>query len=283
MPALQTRGFASEKQLKARIVSVKGIRKITKAVYMVASAKLRRTESRLHGIRVFGDSMRNLIPIKDEPDHKGKMLLAAISSDRGLCGGYNSSIAREAKRTIAHQLATGGELSLITFGEKIRTGLDRGFKEHFDVNIVDISKLKVNTFSQVATLSAYISRAQFDYGSLLFNHFKNIVSYEQKKIPLRPLSWFKKNGKDKLRPYHVTGDIEVQQNLGEFRNAVCLWYAMGEGDAAEMASRMNAMQGASKNTNDMLGRLTLQYNRIRQARITTELGEIVAGVVAQED
>jgi len=210
------------------------------------------------------------------------MLLSMISSDRGLCGGYNSSIARESKRTISDYVAKGGDVTVISFGEKIRSGLDRGFREHFDVNIVDISKLKVNTFAQVSMLSAYISKSQFDHGSLLFNYFKNIVSYEQKKLPLKPMSWYEKNAKEALRPYTVEGDIEALQNLGEYRNAVCLWYAMGEGDATEMASRMNAMQGASKNTNDMLGKLTLQYNRIRQARITTELGEIVAGVVAQE-
>lgn len=279
------RGFASEKQLKNRIKAVKNIQKITKAVYMVASAKLRRAEANLHAVRTFAKSMNEFWPIPaKEVNPQSNYLLAIVSGDRGLCGSFNSTINREGKRRLQALEGKTKSTQVITFGEKVRVALLRTYGGLFALNLTDLWKSKVASFRQVGLLSESLSKAQFDEGHLVFNSFKNLMSFNTLEVPLRPYSYFEK---DKFNPeivkYEVEGGLDFYENLFEFRNAVLLWYALTESATSELSARMNAMQGASKNTKEMIHVLSLKYNRSRQARITTELTEIVSGAVAMDD
>jgi F-type H+-transporting ATPase subunit gamma len=284
-PATFSRGFASEKQLKNRIKAVKNIQKITKAVYMVASAKLRRAEQNLNSVRAYSKSMNELwpIPATSNINPQSNYLLAVVSGDRGLCGSFNSTVTREARRRLNAVAGQTKSTQVITFGEKIRVGLLRNFGSLFAISLMDLWRSKIPSFKQTALLSDVLSKASFDEGHLVYNSFKNLMSFETKEAQLRPLSYFEKDKFNTIVKYEIEGGMDFMDNLYEFRNAVLLWSVLTESATAELSSRMNAMQGASKNTKEMINSLSLKYNRSRQARITTELTEIVSGASAMDE
>jgi len=280
------RGFASEKQLKGRMKSVKGIQKITKAVYMVASAKLRRAQLRLEAARSFSKPMEDVWKTpepKDKDKKQQRYLLVPITSDRGLCGGFNSSVVREAKKVITDLLKTYQSATVIAYGEKAKVGMERAFGEHFTATITDYSKLPQRTFKQTAMLADVINKANFDLGHILVNSFKNLLTFETMTVPVVPKKVWEESQYDAFVNYEIQGNVDTIENLIEFRNAVALWHWFVECDTSELTARMNAMQGAASNTKELLGALQLQYNKTRQSRITTELCEVIGGAIAAEE
>lgn len=284
------RGMATEQQLKGRIKSVRNIGKITKAMKMVSAAKLRRSQDTLDSVRDFSSAMMNIVPdvVKADGEEGAKKddssyFLAAITSDRGLCGGVNSSVTRDIRDKLNPMIKAGEETPFLTiFGDKGRQGLERLFGKYFQYTFSDISRLRLRTFTQSSDLSAYISNAEFNRGDIVYNHFVNLMAFETRTVPLYSYEQFEKDPAI-LKGYHLLGSREVKKSFFEFYNAVRLHCFLCEADTSELSSRMNAMSNSSKNAEEMLEKLELLYNRTRQAKITTELMEIISGAAAADD
>jgi F-type H+-transporting ATPase subunit gamma len=285
--------MASEKQLKVRMKAVGNIKKITRAMKMVAAAKLRRSQEALETARQFSKALTAAWPDptkKTGEDAKaaadaaaastGKKAIIGITSDRGLCGAVNSVVIRAIKAKFNAADKTNAP-TIVLFGEKSRAGLERTFGQYFGFAITEQTKLKRYTFKQAMIMSDLLSAQKLDDGVLFYNYFKSLLSFETREV-----AWpsFASSTADvnTFVQYDVEGDDDFFENFYLFRNAVRLFHFFAETDTSEYSSRMNSMGGSTKNAGEMLDRLRLKYNRTRQARITTELTEIISGAVALE-
>ncbi|PAV84730.1 hypothetical protein WR25_02876 [Diploscapter pachys] len=277
----QQRGFATLKDISIRLKSVKNIQKITKSMKMVAAAKYAKAERDLKGARAYGVGARaffdNIDP-KSEGDDKAaddkqKQLLVLITSDRGLCGAVHTSIAKEAKNIINN--AGDKEIKLVAIGDKAKGALQRIYGKHFLLSGNEIGR-QPPTFedASIAAKAILESGYEFDKGYIIYNRFKSVVSYQTSKLPILPLEAIKQ--KENLNTYDSVDD-DVLQSYNEYSLAQLIYYAMKESSPSEQSSRMTAMDGASKNAGEMIDKLTLQFNRTRQAVITRELIEIISG------
>jgi len=270
--------------------TVKSLQKITKAVGMMASARVKKAETRKNASKAFAASLNTIFPEftaeeiqARENDRKSKKLMVTVvASDRGLCGSFSTSLVRATKKEMDKLLRETDKVSLITFGEKARSGLAKSFSDNYEYAITDMVKLKTPNFLNLSLTVEPMLRIEYDDGLLIYNSWKNLASYTQKKIPLRPKSWFMKEGKKSLLGYDFYADLSGFVNLVEFRQAVSMWDVMVDSEATELVARMAAMNGAAKNTKELLGRLQLHYNKTRQAAITRELCEIVSGMTGLE-
>jgi F-type H+-transporting ATPase subunit gamma len=279
------RGMATEQQLKMRIRSVGNIEKITKAMKMVAAAKLRRVQENLDIARAFSADITEVWPEPEEapvPSKDTQHLMVAISADKGLCGAVNGTIIRSCRDRLIDYKIEGIVPSLVLYGDKGRLGLERLFAKQIDTSVSDLSKLKVKTFTQACELSSYILDVEFDSADLTYQHFRSLLSYETTTIPMHSLK-ARTADVSCFSAYELEGDGDVLQNLHEFRTAVQMFHLFAETDTSELSARMNAMGNSSKNAGEMLEALTLLYNRTRQAKITTELIEIISGATAAEE
>jgi F-type H+-transporting ATPase subunit gamma len=291
LTGMPVRTFASLRQVKSRMKTVKSLQKITKAVGMMASARIRKAELRKNASKVFASSLNTLFPEPDEnelkereKDRKGKkILLTVVASDRGLCGSFSSSIVRQTKKELDGFLRVTDKVSLVSFGEKARAGLFKGFGDNYEYAVTDMVKLKQPNFLNLSLAVEPMGRIDFDDGLLIYNSWKNMAAYQQKKIPLRSKTWYLKEGKKALQSYEIYAPkTSGFLNLVEFRQAVNMWDVMIDSDATELVARMAAMNGASKNTKEILRTLQLHYNKTRQGAITRELCEIVSGMTGLE-
>lgn len=281
------RGMATEQQLKTRIKSVANIGKITKAMKMVSAAKLRRSQINLDAARLFAEDMSTFWPdpvVSDETKEGSKYLVVGCASDKGLCGAINSSVVRNIRAKLIDAKANKEEPQLVLYGDKARQGLVRLYEKHFVATFNDLAKLRDKSFDQAAELAQVILDQKFDRGELVYNWFRSMLSYETRTVPLFTFEQSMKN-KGALQMFQVYGGRkeDVLKALYEFRLATRLFYFFAEGDTSELSARMNAMGNSSKNAEEMLSGLQLQYNRKRQAKITTELIEIISGAAAAED
>ncbi|KAK6752630.1 hypothetical protein RB195_003816 [Necator americanus] len=277
--AEQQRGFATLKDISIRLKSVKNIQKITKSMKMVAASKYARAERDLKGARAYGVGAKTFFDNIDpqtgdeKKEEKGKQLLVLVTSDRGLCGGVHSSIAREAKSILAH--AGEKDIRVVCIGDKAKNALQRIYAKKFILTGNDIGRAPP-TFADASIAAKAILESGFDFeeGSIIFNRFKTVVSYQTTKMPIMPLEAIK--AKEALMTYDSVDD-DVLQSYSEYSLAQLIYYAMKESACSEQASRMTAMDGASKNAGEMIDKLTLAFNRTRQAVITRELIEIISG------
>jgi F-type H+-transporting ATPase subunit gamma len=278
--------MATQQQLTSRIKSVVGIEKITKAVQMEASAKLRKMEERLNRVRQFQQPMDKLWPDPPE-DHKSDknkdFLVLVVSADRGLCGSFNSSVAREAKRTIETAVQEGRTPKAVFLGNKGKQIMEREHRNKFVMAFTDLLKTKQPTFTQILRIADDIRGIEFEKGVVLYNGHKNVMTFDRRAVNIYPKERYLERVAEDLVKYDLEGPDDILENLYDFRLAVNLWYYFSETETAQTASRMTAMQNASKNTEDMLKSLRLEYNKSRQAKITTELCEIVSGASALEN
>jgi ATP synthase F1 gamma subunit len=288
--------FVSSKSLRMRMVAVNNIKKITKAMKMVASAKLRKTQDALIVARNFVAPMNTLWPCEetivvnatDEAkiianEVKGKKyLFVAITADRGLCGSVNSAIGRAGKNKL-NIITKAADVDILLFGEKGRAAFERGFNRNFSLAVSDYTKLKKSTFTQAATLtSIFLSQTGYDVGEILYNRFKNLMTFDTVTQPIQPMKTLLEESK-LYENYEVEGgEADVLENLAEFRTAVRFFGLFAESETVELSQRVNAMSSSSKNAGEMLDSLRLKYNRGRQAKITTELIEIISGATAAE-
>ncbi|BBN16298.1 F-type H+-transporting ATPase subunit gamma [Marchantia polymorpha subsp. ruderalis] len=282
--------MASNQIVRNRMKSVKSIQKITKAMKMVAASKLRGIQGKTEDSRGLWQPFTALLGDAPGVDVKKKVILT-LSSDKGLCGGINSTSVKFSKALMRLTAASGPdkEASYIVIGEKGKAQLQRDSRKNIKMFITETQKLPIN-FSLASTLTDEILRTvQFDAIHLVFNKFQTVVSYLPTVATIlspETMANGVETGKmSDLSNYEIEGSetqAEVLQNLSEFQFASVLYNAMLENACSEMGARMSAMDNSAKNASDMLDRLTLSYNRSRQAQITTELIEIISGAAALE-
>jgi F-type H+-transporting ATPase subunit gamma len=221
--------------------------------------------------------------VSDSTGSNGQYLLLAVTPDRGLCGSVNGSIVRATRARGLHHAGVGRTVSIIGLGEKTRAGLERLFAPHIKYTIGEHSKLRRRTFKQTVILAdQLLSSVQFDQGEIVHNVFKNMISFETKTLGIQSLQQVLADPKT-FEAYDVEGDADSFENFYAFAFALRLHGVLAESDMVEFSQRVNSMTNSSKNAEDMMTRLRLLYNRVRQARVTTELVEIISGATAADD
>lgn len=274
----QNRGMATLKAIQIRLKSVKNIQKITQSMKMVSAAKYSRAERDLKQARPYGLGAQQFYEKAEvaSKEEEPKKLYIAITSDRGLCGAVHTGVARH----IRTELAEDPNIKVVCVGDKSRAILQRLYSKNIAMVCNEIGRLPP-TFLDAAKLTNAIINMGYEYtdGKIVYNKFKSVVSYGVADMPIFSLKSVE--SAEKL-PVYDSLDSEVIQNYLEFSMASLLFYAMKEGACSEQSSRMTAMDNASKNAGEMIDKLTLTFNRTRQAVITRELIEIISGAAALE-
>jgi F-type H+-transporting ATPase subunit gamma len=277
--------MASVKEMRTRIGSVKSTQKITKALQMVAAAKLRRAQSAAEAARPYARGMANVIAnlaagvsgpsapllLAGTGSDKRHLIIVA-TSDRGLAGGFNGGIIRAAREKIATLLAEGKDVKIITIGRKGRDGLRRlhgnRLVESHEVGIKAPGFALVKPIAQ-SVLDAYMA-GQYDVVTLIHSSFKSVVTQTPRAIQLIPAQVEKASGPAPFYDYEPDEDTILQALLPQ-NISVQLLTALLENQAGFFASQMTAMDNATRNAGDLIKALTIQMNRTRQAQITKEL------------
>jgi len=267
----------SVKDLAKRLKGVTSTAKITKAMKMVAASKLRSAENTMNAARPFASSVQELmmpyLTPKAEEDKPASSVVLAISSDKGLCGGINARVVKQTKLAIEDTADT--DMKLLIVGSKARDGLIRTHGKAISESYDETYKGPV-TFSLASFLAEQMLATPAETYSVIFNKFQSVIAFDVTTTTLKGPEVLGESGM--FDEYEFEGDKEVVlANLYQFNLACSLYGCLLENVTSEQASRMTAMDSASNNAKDMIGKLQLSYNRLRQAKITTELTEIVAG------
>ncbi|XP_060886484.1 ATP synthase subunit gamma, mitochondrial isoform X1 [Labrus mixtus] len=277
----QVRNMATLKDITIRLKSIKNIQKITKSMKMVAAAKYARAERQLKPARVYGAGALSLYEkaeIKAPEDKGGKHLIIGVTSDRGLCGAIHSGIAKAIKNEIAILTGAGKEVMVVNVGDKLRGILHRTHSSHMLLNCKEMGR-KPPSFGDASIVATELlnSGYEFDQGAVFFNRFRSVISYKAEQKPL-----FSNDTVANAESMGVYDDIDadVLRNYQEFAMVNIIYLAMRESSTSEQSARMTAMDSASKNASEMIDKLTLTFNRTRQAVITKELIEIISGAAA---
>ena len=293
----------SLKDLKIRINSVKSTQKITSAMKMVAAAKLRRAQEGAEAARPYALRMEGMVAAiasaVGDPAGAPKMLsgtgsdqvhlLVACTADRGLCGGFNGSIVRETRARARKLKADGKTVKILCVGKKARDLLRRDMRADIVETFEGIGRRGV-VYSDAETVAAKITEmfeaGEFDVCTVIFNRFKSAMTQIVTRQQLIPFQGAKKDedaqaaaGPKAIYIYEPEEE-EILADLLPRNLAVQIFQALLESAASEHGARMTAMDSATRNAGDMIGRLTLTYNRTRQAFITKELIEIISGAEA---
>ena len=283
--------------LKKRISSVKSTQKITKAMKMVAASKLRRAQENAEKGRPYSDKMNNIIlnlsnSIADK-ENSPKLLTGSgedkvhlcivMTSDRGLCGGFNTNIIKKAKTYFQKILDAGKTLKIITVGSKGYDQLKRIYKENI-IEKISFKESKYANYFDADKVGKIIidkfEKKEFDVCAIFYNQFKNVITQipqEQQIIPLKNTEKNDTSSSDKDNYEFEPDEDEILSNLLPKNISTQIFKAMLENSASEQGSRMTAMDNATRNAGEMVDKLTIQYNRSRQAAITKELIEIISG------
>ena len=288
----------SLKDLKNRIESVKNTRKITKAMQMVAAAKLRRAQEAAEAGRPYAERFNAVLgslAASVGGSDSAPMLLCGTGSDqthllvvmtaeRGLCGGFNSNIAKLAKQHAADLVAAGKTVKIITVGKKGRDSMKRDLGDHY-IEHVDLSEVKRIGYSNAQDIAkGVLSRfeaGEFDVATIFYARFINVVSQVPTAQQIIPASFEATEGDAAATLYDYEPDEEaILADLLPRGVATQIFSALLENGASEQGARMSAMDNATRNAGDMIDKLTIEYNRSRQAVITNELIEIISGAEA---
>ena len=287
--------------LKKRIGSVKSTEKITKAMKMVAAAKLRRAQESAESSRPYSDSMKDLIESISKGykpsstkrnlltgDEKDQIhLLILFTSERGLCGGFNSIVTRTLRDKIENLIDQNKTVKIVCVGKKGYDILKRQYSEMI-TEVIDMRAVKSITYQDAKNISDKVVKmffdGEFDKCSIFYNEFKSVISQiptEQQVIPIEIISnesdqEIKEDSFFEFEP----GESEILDEILPLNFTVQVFKALLESAASEQGARMSAMDNASRNAGDMIDNLTLFYNRSRQAVITKELIEIISGAEA---
>ncbi|MCH2167741.1 MAG: F0F1 ATP synthase subunit gamma [Oceanicola sp.] len=289
----------SLKDLKNRIGSVTNTRKITSAMKMVAAAKLRRAQDAAEAGRPYAERMNAVIAglaaSVGDSDSAPRLLagtgkddvhlLVVMTAERGLCGGFNSSIAKLARAKALELSNNGKTVKILTVGKKGREQLKRDFADHF-VGHVDLSEVKRIGYADASGIArdvlARFDGGEFDVATIFYNRFQSVISQvptEQQIIPAAYASAEDEGGDAALYDYEPSEEA-ILEDLLPRGVATQIFSALLENGASEQGARMSAMDNATRNAGDMIERLTIEYNRSRQAVITNELIEIISGAEA---
>ncbi|MBM1310551.1 F0F1 ATP synthase subunit gamma [Sulfitobacter mediterraneus] len=291
--------MANLKDLKNRISSVKSTRKITKAMQMVAAAKLRRAQEAAEASRPYAERfnavMAGLAASVGGSDSAPKLLsgtgsdqvqlLVVMTSERGLCGGFNTNIVKLAKTKAQELLAAGKQLKILTVGKKGRDQLKREFGDYM-VGHVDMSEVKRLGYADAQNIAkdvlARFDAGEFDVATLFYAKFVNVVSQiptAQQIIPAKFEEAGEDAGASTLFDYEPSEEA-ILADLLPRGVATAIFSGLLENAASEQGARMSAMDNATRNAGEMIDNLTIEFNRSRQAVITNELIEIISGAEA---
>jgi F-type H+-transporting ATPase subunit gamma len=290
----------SLKDLRGRINSVKSTRKITSAMKMVAASKLRRAQMAAEAARPYAERMQGMLarlaanvagqpgasPLLSGTGRDQVHLIVPITADRGLAGAFSSSIGRQTRLLVRRLLAEGKTVKILPVGRKGRDFLKREFQDVSGELMLGGRKgIEFHQARDVAEqISAMFFRGEFDVATVVYNHFHSVISQvptELQLIPLPPPEIAADETAGPRAVYEFEPDEEtilarlLPQNL-----AIQLYRAMLESNAGFYGAQMTSMDNATRNAGDMINRLTLNYNRTRQANITRELIEIISGAEA---
>jgi len=287
--------------LKKRIGSVKSTQKITKAMKMVAAAKLRRAQESAESSRPYADSMRDLIGaissgysptsternllIGDENDNVHMLIL--FTSERGLCGGFNSVVTKSLREKIVNLQKENKTVKIICVGKKGYDILKRQYSEII-TEVIDMREVKSVSYQDAKNISDKVIKmffdGEFDKCSIFYNKFQSVISQiptEQQIVPIELEEDSSNEGTiDQSAFDFEPGESEILEELLPLNFTIQIFKALLESAASEQGARMSAMDNASRNASDMIDNLTLFYNRSRQAVITKELIEIISGAEA---
>jgi len=279
------RGMATAQALRQRISSVKNIQKITSAMKMVAVCKLRVAQENLAKARSFQAALSSVnFKPKDENQKPKSQLWIGISSDRGLCGAINSSISRGVRDSIYKAKEDGlEEAKVMLIGEKCKQGLERLFKDEFTITLSETAKFQQCTFKQCGELTDYWSNTETDLTSVFFQRFQSMISYDTTEDKFWSYAAVKDDIAAEFADFEMEGDSDILENLHQFRSCVKLFHYFAENETSTLSARMTAMDNSSTNARDMIDSLQLVLNRNRQAKITTELSEIISGAAAADE
>lgn len=292
----------SLKSLRTRINSVKSTRKITQAMKMVAASKLKRAQAQAQAARPYAERMERMLgslaaSIVGRPDaprllvgtgRSDRHLLIVMAADRGLCGAFNSSLVRFARARIRTLLAEGKEVRIITVGRRARDLLRRDYGKLIIDSVTFIGKPRIG-FADAQAIAGKVrnllEQDGFDVCTLIYNRFKSVIAQvptEQTLIPASiPAAAEDATGKEPAAIYeYEPSEEEILARLLPENLSVQIYRALLDSAAGEQGARMAAMDNATRNAGQMIARLTLAYNRQRQANITKELIEIISGAEA---
>ncbi|WP_342069594.1 F0F1 ATP synthase subunit gamma [Yoonia algicola] len=287
----------SLKDLKNRIESVKSTRKITKAMQMVAAAKLRRAQDAAEASRPYTERfnavMAGLAASVGGSDTAPKLLsgtgsdqvqlLIVMTAERGLCGGFNGNIAKLAKTHAQKLLAEGKTVKIVTVGKKGRDAMKRDFSSLF-VGHVDLTAVKRVSYADAQGIAKDVlgrfDAEEFDVATIFFARFENVVTQHPTAQQIIPAKFEQAEDADATLYDYEPGEEEILADLLPRGVATAIFSALLENAASEQGARMSAMDNATRNAGEMIDKLTIQYNRSRQAVITNELIEIISGAEA---
>ena len=286
----------SLKALKNRIASVKNTRKITKAMQMVAAAKLRRAQEAAEMARPYAGRMNSVMaglaasvgnaagaPRLLAGTGEDKVhLLVVLTSERGLCGGFNSTIVRLARARANQLLAAGKTVKILTVGKKGREQMRRDHGQ-YSIGHVDMAEVKrvgyVNAQGIAQDILARFTAGEFDVATLFFNRFESVISQVPTAQQIIPAHFDATAEASTLYDYEPSEE-GILADLMSRGIATQVFTALLENGASEQGARMSAMDNATRNAGEMIDKLTIVYNRSRQASITKELIEIISGAEA---
>jgi F-type H+-transporting ATPase subunit gamma len=287
----------SLKDLKNRIESVKSTRKITKAMQMVAAAKLRRAQEAAEASRPytqrFNAVMAGLASSVGGSDSAPKLLsgtgsdqthlLVVMTAERGLCGGFNSNISKLARQKAQELLGQGKTVKILTVGKKGRDALRRDLGDHF-VAHVDLSEVKkigyANAQDVAKNILSRFDAGEFDVATIFYSRFENVVSQIPTAQQIIPAVFEGEDAEGGALYDYEPSEEAILADLLPRGVATQIFAGLLENGASEQGARMSAMDNATRNAGEMIDKLTIEYNRSRQAVITNELIEIISGAEA---
>ena len=287
----------SLKDLKNRIESVKSTRKITKAMQMVAAAKLRRAQEAAEAARPYAERfnavMAGLAASVGSSDSAPKLLigtgrddvhlLIVMTAERGLCGGFNANIAKLARQRATALALNGKTVKIVTVGKKGRDAMKREYGNLF-IDHVDMSDVKRVAYSDAQAIAKdVLSRfdaGEFDVATIFFSEFVNVVTQVPTERQIIPATYDQEEAGAGTDYDYEPDEEAILADLLPRGVATQIFSALLENGASEQGARMSAMDNATRNAGEMIDKLTIQYNRSRQAVITNELIEIISGAEA---
>ena len=287
----------SLKDLRNRITSVKSTQKITKAMKMVAAAKLRKAQENAEKGRAYSEKMNNIIgnlkqsiaDVSSAPkllagnDKSEIHLCIVITADRGLCGGFNTNIVKKAREYFNQIIDDNKKLKIITVGSKGDDQIKRNFKDYIveKISYKNVKNISLNEASELTSkIIIMFENNEFDICTIFYNKFKSVISQEpqaQQIIPVENLDADVESSEDEDQYEFEPDENEILEYLLPQNITTQLYKAFLENAASEQGSRMSAMDNATRNAGDLIDKLTINYNRSRQAVITKELIEIISG------
>jgi F-type H+-transporting ATPase subunit gamma len=271
--------MATLKDISTRLKAVKNIQKITKSMKIVSAAKFSQAEKALRPARSYGEGAKAFYEKAEvqSDEKKPNHLIIALTSDRGLCGAIHSSIVRAIRAAIIEK-GENVNVKLIPIGDKSKAMFQRQHGDKILMHFTEIGK-KPPSFGDASAIAQAILNCDYEYehAELYFNVFRTVVSYRTTILPIFNLQQVSNAGKINL---YDSIDEDVLRCYNEFSLASLIFFAMKEAACSEQSARMTAMDSASKNAGEMIDKLTLLYNRTRQAVITRELIEIISGAAA---